>query len=79
MNTSSKVLLGLAAGIAVTAVAALLIEPEDVEKYRKKAYKKGKKLWKKTKESSADIAENIKDKVSDITEKVIHDGKELLS
>ena len=86
MNNSTKLLLGLAAGIAVTTVAALLIAPDEVKKYRKKAYKKGKKLWKETKETadevvkkSTDISANIKDTVANIKDEVVKEGKELLS
>ena len=86
MNKSTKIILGLAAGIALTAVAALLIAPEEVKEYREKAYKKGKKLWKNTKETadelvqkSADISENITEAVSDIKDKVVKAGKEFLS
>lgn len=86
MNKSSKVLLGLAACIALAAVTAFLIAPEEVKAYRKKAYKKGKKLWKNTKhaaddlvQKSAEISEEVGDAISGVKDKVVNAGKELLS
>ena len=75
MKNYSKVGLLLLTGIAVGAVAGLLLAPDKGTETRKQLAKKAKKLkkdLKKTADEYKDKASDLKDKVSDIKDKVVN-------
>ena len=75
MKNYSKIGLLLLTGIAVGAVAGLLLAPAKGTETRRQLAKKAKKLkkdLKRTADEYKDKASDLKDKVSDIKDKVVH-------
>lgn len=72
---SSKVLLGILGGVAVGAMAGILLAPDKGSKTRKKIMKKGKDFADDMKEKFEDLYENVTDKYEDL----LQDAKGLVS
>ena len=72
---SSKLLLGILAGVAVGAMAGILLAPDKGSKTRKKIMNKSKDFADDMKEKFEDLYENVADKYEDL----LQDAKALVS
>jgi gas vesicle protein len=72
---SSKVLLGILGGVAVGAIAGILLAPDKGSKTRKKIMEKSKGFADDMKEKFEDLYENVTDKYDTL----LNDAKELVS
>jgi len=72
---SSKVLLGVLGGVAVGALAGILLAPNKGSKTRKKIMNKGKDFADDMKGKFEELYENVTDKY----ETLLHDAKGLVS
>ncbi|WP_395050219.1 YtxH domain-containing protein [Flavobacterium sp.] len=72
---SSKVLLGVLGGVAVGALAGILLAPDKGSKTRKKIMNKGKDFADDMKEKFEDLYENVADKYDTL----LQDAKGLVS
>jgi len=72
---SSKVLLGVLSGVAVGALAGILLAPNKGSKTRKKIMNKGKYFADDMKGKFEELYENVTDKYEDL----LHDAKGLVS
>ncbi len=80
MKNYSKITLFLLTGIAVGAVAGLLLAPAEGAETRKQLSKKAKKLKKKFKETASEYkgkVADLGDEVSDIKDKVVNKASKI--